>query len=161
MSIHSHIISHKWELVNPQMGFYLCDPTAMNKKQTAKELAAANLAALMEGSDSLGVLEKVAAKAGLGHGTVDRMRKAESAANLDTLDAVAHAFKIQAWQLIHPNLGIVNTIQNEVEAQLLADFRAANDTLKAAIISTSKISLPNKEPQQPPSQGTFLQIQKK
>lgn len=47
------------------------------------------------------------------------------------------------------------------EAELITDYRAANPTIKAAIISTSKILGSNKESEQRPQSGTFLQIQKK
>ena len=47
--------------------------------------------------------EAVAAKAGIGHGTVDRVAKGQTNVNIANLQAIAKAFGLRAWQLLAPD----------------------------------------------------------
>lgn len=45
---------------------------------------------------------KLGEKAGIHHRTVQAIEREQSAANLDTLDALARAFGCEAWNLLRP-----------------------------------------------------------
>jgi transcriptional regulator with XRE-family HTH domain len=47
---------------------------------------------------------KLAAKCGVSNGTISNALLAKNALDIDTLDAIAKAFHLSAWQLLVPNL---------------------------------------------------------
>lgn len=75
----------------------------------ARTLLATNVQALMCARPSLSSLAKVAAEAKRkGHtvskNAVDSARQGTHAVNMDTLDGIARAFDMEAWQLLVPNM---------------------------------------------------------
>jgi hypothetical protein len=79
----------------------------------AREIVAANLTALMKHQRetdgplaSFQAVEDATARLGtkVGKSTVDRISKGTTPAELDNLEALAKAFRLQAWQLLVPNL---------------------------------------------------------
>lgn len=66
---------------------------------TLAEILAKNLSTLMAITD-LNTDEKVAHRSGVGRGTVDRLRKAEVSAKLETVEALAKGFGISAIYLL-------------------------------------------------------------
>jgi transcriptional regulator with XRE-family HTH domain len=50
--------------------------------------------------------KRLALRAGLTPSTVGRILSLEHAPGVDTLDDIAHAFGLLAWQLLVPNLGL-------------------------------------------------------
>jgi transcriptional regulator with XRE-family HTH domain len=89
----------------------------MGKMPSIREIAAHNLGELMAKDDSARTLEKLALKSGVGKSTIDRMKKGQVGVSLDTLEAVAQVFKIEAWQLIHPHMGN-DSFENELLTML-------------------------------------------
>ena len=78
----------------------------MVKKLSSKEIIAANLKALMiKNSHSEGELHR---KTGLSQSTIGRTLKGETATTVDTLDAIAKAFGLFAWQLLIENMDVTN-----------------------------------------------------
>lgn len=69
-------------------------------EKPSKVILADNLNDLMWITPSLKGNVKLAAASGLGLGTMSRVRNAECAVNLDTLDTLAAAFKVPAWELL-------------------------------------------------------------
>lgn len=69
---------------------------------------ARNLTALMahekDRKRSLWTAQAVAAKAEIGHGTVDRVAKGQTNVNIANLHAIAKVFGLRAWQLLVPDL---------------------------------------------------------
>jgi transcriptional regulator with XRE-family HTH domain len=65
-----------------------------------RRAVAVNLTRLMAAVPHLSTQEKLAARTGLGAGTIGRVRKAEVAATVDTLDAIARAFHIKVRDLV-------------------------------------------------------------
>lgn len=70
---------------------------------TAKVLGV-NLQALMSAHPELGSNPKLAKKTDLGTGSISRLRNGEVDATLSTLQKIAKAFDLQAWQLLVPGL---------------------------------------------------------
>lgn len=73
-------------------------------QQRAQDVLAENVVALMTerwGRPSSG---KLAKESGLGVGTVHRIRSAESAAGVDSVESIAGVFGAQPWQLLVPGL---------------------------------------------------------
>lgn len=82
-----------------------------------RRAVAANLTRLMDATSGLSTQEKLAARTGLGAGTIGRVRKAEVAATVDTLDAIAAAFRIRVCDLVGAG-------DNEVSSSLVVDSLA-------------------------------------
>jgi transcriptional regulator with XRE-family HTH domain len=76
---------------------------ASTASTTAKVLGT-NIAALMAAHKELNSNPKLAKKTGLGTATLSRVRNGEVDANLDTLERLAKAFHIEAWQLLVPRM---------------------------------------------------------
>jgi DNA-binding phage protein len=142
------------------MGIHLWDSMHMNKMQPSKKFASDNLTKLMAKKAELDTLDKVAAKSGLGRGTIDRMKKAQTAITLDTLDDVAKAFKLHPWQLIQPDLGMYVIVANQQEQELLAEFRAMSANAKNALLMSAK-SLERDKAQEVSLRDDALPIRKK
>lgn len=77
-----------------------------NPHMRPREVLAANLKALMSASTSLRTLPELIAATGgkVTNGTLDRIRRAESATTVDTLEPIAAAFGLEPWQLLVPGL---------------------------------------------------------
>ena len=65
-----------------------------------RQILSRNLIALMESDANLDTLQKLADRTKLGHGTIDRVKKAQVAATIDTVECIAKAFNLEAWQLL-------------------------------------------------------------
>ena len=72
------------------------------KKNTMKleEILAKNLNRLMSETVGLDTNDKVALRSGVGRGTVDRLRKAEASAKIETIDLLAAAFGVSPVVLL-------------------------------------------------------------
>lgn len=68
----------------------------------SRALLARNLAALMAKSPDLDTQGKVHRRSKVAQATIGRILRKEGGATLDTLDQLAAAFGVSAWQLIHP-----------------------------------------------------------
>jgi uncharacterized membrane protein YhfC len=87
--------------------------------ESPRATLATNLADLMgknSGLSSALLIEK-ATKGAIGHSTVARM-KAGSNATLDNVQALAALFNLEAWQLLHPTLGVEEEAELSVEIAL-------------------------------------------
>ena len=69
-----------------------------------KDVLAENINTLMRVNTSLDSNPKVSGKADLGTGSISRIRNADGAINLDTLDKLAKCFDLQPWQMLVPEL---------------------------------------------------------
>lgn len=72
---------------------------------TLEAILAQNLTTLMAEKPGLDTVEKVAVRAGVGRGTVDRLKKAEVSAKLETVELLAAAFGVPPVQLLTLNNG--------------------------------------------------------
>lgn len=92
------------------------------------KIIAGNLAALMDSREDLNTIAKVAAAARVGVATVHRVRRAEGACATDTLEAIARAFDLDAWQLLIPSIDPRNPpalrAMNASEAELYQRLKA-------------------------------------
>ncbi len=85
-------------------------PTAYGiSEMSAKDTLATNVKKLMDANPALSSLVKVAAEAKRkGHtvskNAVDSARTGSHAVNIETLDGIARAFDMEAWQLLVPNM---------------------------------------------------------
>ena len=70
------------------------------RRKSLRSTLAKNLSALMAADSSLDTCLKLSARSGVGNGTVDRIRRGEASATLDTLESLAAAFRLQPWQLL-------------------------------------------------------------
>ncbi len=78
---------------------------AQTMSETRKILAG-NVKKLMDNSPDLASQGKVHRRGKISQSTVDRILGAETSAQIDTVDKVARAFGVEAWQLLHPDMGI-------------------------------------------------------
>jgi transcriptional regulator with XRE-family HTH domain len=74
------------------------------KKAPAKTVLWANVSALMEHHFHEVNLNRLAREAGIGVGTVARIKDGENSTGLNILEAIAAYFKIEPWQLLVPDL---------------------------------------------------------
>lgn len=98
-------MSHKREICNPQMGNILSHNREMEKNTKLREILAANVTRLMSSNPDLSTLEAVAARAIVGDkklakSTVDRAKKNEVPATLDTVEGLARAFDVSPIDLL-------------------------------------------------------------
>lgn len=70
----------------------------------SRAVLAANINKLMQKHPALSTNVKLAAEAGLGLGTVARIRNASTAATLDTIDVLARVFGLEPWQMLVKDL---------------------------------------------------------
>src|SRR5689334_1762970 len=87
--------SHTWLAVAGNIAF-------MTKP--AAEVLASNLNSLRSRKKDLGTQPKIANKARLGQRTVGRALKGEVSTTLGSVERLAHAFGLETWQLLHPEL---------------------------------------------------------
>ena len=87
----------------PPKGFISHDNGTMQKPKI-EQVFAANLNRLMESDHNLNTVKKLANSAKVATGTIDRLRRGEVSARLDSLNAIAGAFDLSAWQLLVPGL---------------------------------------------------------
>lgn len=74
----------------------------MDSSTPSRLVLARNLNRLMDTTWSLNSNTKLVKRSGLGLGTMGRVRNAEAAATIDTLDKLAESFGVQPWQLLAP-----------------------------------------------------------
>lgn len=81
-------------------------PTFGISSMSARKVLAANLAALMDAKPELKPVKAIedATDGAVGKSTVARAKLGENAINIDNLEAIAHAFGLEAWQLLVPGL---------------------------------------------------------
>lgn len=72
----------------------------MTKTQNLQGVVADNVNRLMKTRDDTRTTLRLAKKAGVANGTIHRMRNAAVACNIDTLEAVAFVFGLEAWHLL-------------------------------------------------------------
>lgn len=69
-----------------------------------QQVVAENVKRLKNESKSLGTVKQIAKRARIGEGSVHRILHGQVACAIDTLDAVAVAYGLQAWQLLIPDI---------------------------------------------------------
>ncbi len=93
--------------------------------QTAQEIVAANLTRLLT---QRGLSQnQLAVKCGLNQTTVGHVRRAEVAAQVDSLERIATVFGLQPWQMLVPDLDLKRPPQisdlTDKERRILAIMR--------------------------------------
>jgi hypothetical protein len=76
----------------------------MDKRPDLRLILWHNVSALMRASWGRENLTRLSKEAGLGPGTVSRLKACETHVQTDTLDAIASVFDLHAWQLLVPNI---------------------------------------------------------
>lgn len=87
----------------------------MHSRTPSRLILAENLNRLMLSTLSLNSNTKLVKRSGLGLGTMGRVRNAEAAATIDTLDRFAKCFGVQSWELLVP-LDLAQPTQVELPA---------------------------------------------
>lgn len=92
--------------------------------KTAAKVLADNLNLLVaEGRNALTSQPKIAEKAKVGQRTVGRAMKGQVSTTIASIEGIAEAFKLSAWQLLHPTMGIMpKGEQNDPLVFQLIDF---------------------------------------
>ena len=97
----------------------------MAKHKPAIDVLARNLNALMEWRGTAN--RRLAAACGVGEGSIQRIRRAQAAATLGTLEAIARHFGFEAWQLLvedfDPRQPPQLTYPSNAERELYERFR--------------------------------------
>ena len=100
----------------------------MQISNPSKAVLAENLNRLMSATWSLNSNTKLAKRSRLGLGTMGRVRNAEAAATIDTLDTLADCFGLQPWELLMPHNAVTQPLALELPETLAApaqtDFHA-------------------------------------
>lgn len=104
--------------------------SAMDKQ---KAILAENLTKLMAESRDLRTIKQLSEASGVSTGTIDRIRRAESAAGVDTVGMLAAAFGLTAWQLMVPELHPTNPPLLAAESDRLKDLYASLKNTAEAI----------------------------
>lgn len=111
-SIAEPILAVYGSAVKPQTANKARYATGMSKKGPKRDIPAsrfrrtlaANLERLMRQYADLNSSPKLEAKSHVKLATINRIRRCETGATLDTLDALAGAFDLQPWQLLVPDM---------------------------------------------------------
>lgn len=83
-------------------------------------------------------------KSGLGTSTIDRLRKSQASLRLDTLESVARAYGLDAWQVLVPELDLKNPPKlagdglSEKEKKMIAAFQELTEPEKAGLLATAR-----------------------
>jgi transcriptional regulator with XRE-family HTH domain len=86
-----------------------------------RDTLARNVRYLMDHSPDLSKAYKLAAAAGVGQATVDRLLSASAGVSVDSVAAVATALGVSPWVLFHPDKKI-----GQVEAEFYAKMRGVS-----------------------------------
>lgn len=86
----------------PYMGIRLCQTTRMKPR----EVLAANFQKLREVTPELKELRQIVAAGGGSNGSLDRIYRALTATNVDSLEPLAAAYGLEPWQLLDPSLQV-------------------------------------------------------
>lgn len=114
----------------------------MPRRPALKDVLGANIGALRRENDqSQPDVVATAGRAGfkVGQTTVGRVERAVHAADIDTIEAIAHGLGVDPWQLLVPKLepkALPHIGEESLpadEQQLLRDYRAANHTWKLIV----------------------------
>jgi transcriptional regulator with XRE-family HTH domain len=89
-----------------------------------KEILAENLTRLMNESRDLRTIKQLSEASKVSTGTIDRIRRAESAAGVDTVGMLAEAFGLTAWQMLVPDLHPTNPPMLAAESERLKQLYA-------------------------------------
>lgn len=84
---------------------------------------ARNVRRLMDSSPDLNKQLRLAKRAGIGQATVDRILRADAGVSIDSIAAIAKAFGVSPWLLLHPNPPLA-----AAEAEFYAKMRGLFDT---------------------------------
>lgn len=65
-----------------------------------REILAANLKMLMSVVPAMGTFQQITKASGVSNGTLDRIRRAQVATNIDVIEQLAAAFNMKPWQML-------------------------------------------------------------
>lgn len=91
----------------------------------SRALLAKNLREFMAKSPDLSSQPKLKRRSGISQATIGRILRAEIDAKVDTVDALARAFGLSGWQLLHPKPDV-----KAAEAEFYAKLRGLLDEAK-------------------------------
>jgi hypothetical protein len=74
-------------------------------RKTVVDLLATNLKTLMGKTPELSTQKAVGERAHVDQKTISRMLSASNAATISNVEQVAKAFRLEAWQMLHPTIG--------------------------------------------------------
>lgn len=126
------------------LGYLFCD----NQYMDISQVIASNLTLWMDGHPSLSTLKKLAAKSGVGFGTVQRAKNGNGNVTIQNLELIAGAFGRKTIDLLMkqvieydntPSITLVHAKEpDSEEVDLIEGFRVADPGLKRAMITLSK-----------------------
>ena len=106
----------------------------MDKRPDQRRILWNNVSALMQARWGGENLTRLANDAGVGPGTVSRLKKCETYLQLNTVDALAAVFDLAAWQLLVPGLEPANppviALASPAERKLYKRFLAFKKSLE-------------------------------
>ena len=91
---------------------------------------------------------KLAKRAQLGLGTIGRIRNAEVAVNLDTLDSLASAFGMKPWELL------VSQQEQLSQSQIVTQLLLSSELAEPEVVKAAE---PVSAPAQPPESTSIAQ----
>ena len=102
----------------------------MDTRTSSRQILAENINRLMQSTLALNSNTKLVKRSGLGLGTMGRVRNAEAAATIDTLDRLAECFGVQPWQLLEPQ----DVTQLPPAEQPLIGFQPSSTALELGLL---------------------------
>lgn len=86
----------------PFMGLGYCQDSRMRPRDVLAE----NIKKLMGATPALSTFQQITAAGGGSNGTLDRIRRKETATGIDNLEPLAGAYGVSPWQLLVPDLRV-------------------------------------------------------
>jgi len=136
----ANLSSHKWLSRQCMLALTM---------KTAAQILADNLTALMRDHPALNSQPRVAKKSGVGQSTVGRALKGEISSTLGSADALANAFGLETWQLIHPTMG--SRAPDKLLAVMLDSWQQLSDESKSHLVATASRLYALEHPPQSPT----------
>ena len=108
------------------------------------QILAANLERNIGPGRRFAGLVELGAKAGVGKSSIGRIRNGSSAATISSLQGIAEAYRLDAWQFLVPDLDVDNPHRllseelSAIEIELLSVFQKLTEPEKRGLVATGK-----------------------
>ena len=115
-----------------------------NMGKNVIQILAANLERNLGPGRRFASLVELGTKAGVGKSSIVRIKNANNAATLKSLQGIAEAYRLEAWQFLVPDLDVDNPHRllsedlNAIEIELLSVFQRLTEPEKRGLVATGK-----------------------
>lgn len=107
--------------------------TPIKRNLALRKVISTNLRALMAATPELATEKALRAVTKLGGGSIDGARQGNRNTGIDTIDLIARAFGLQAWQLLVPDLDPANIPALRSRNSEMALYRELEKKIQSAV----------------------------